>query len=106
MASLYNTLRAKGVNLDWYHRAKGLSTEQNANIIPLDTASCCRTSIYLLKPDGSLWTTSIGPKGGGLAFKKVREASKPIPHAIYYCACCKGQWNDYKAAVAHTETVG
>jgi hypothetical protein len=83
MLSLYDELKARGVNLDWYDRRKRPKLDGN---IPLENERCSRLSVYLLKKDGSLWTV----KSDGEGYSKVRESERKVPRDVYVCLCCLG----------------
>lgn len=96
--TLYERMKARGINMEWYERSKTKRRKRTADVqVPLETETCCLLSVYLLKTDGSLWTTDTS----GAAYRQVRPATKPIPRNVYVCACCKGQWRDYNEAIKH-----
>jgi hypothetical protein len=83
--SLYEELKMRRVNLDWYEKRK---QPKASGQIPLEDKRCSRLSIYLLKRDGSLWSV----KSDGEAYNQVRKPSKPIAGDIYVCMSCEHQW--------------
>jgi hypothetical protein len=85
MLSLYDELKSRGVNLDWYDKRKHPKLDGN---IPLENERCSRLSIYLLKQDGSLWTVT----SDGEAYSQVRDSKQAVPRDVYVCLCCKAQW--------------
>lgn len=68
-SSLYEEMKQRGVNLDWYDKRK---QKKATGPIPLEDKICSRLSIYLVKRDGSLWTV----KSDGEAYSKVRELDR------------------------------
>jgi len=104
MSELYERMKAKGIDMSWYEKGKRGRRNQ---AIPLDDEACSNLSVYLLKENGSLWSiTHVGSP-----YQQVRPATKPIPHSIYICLCCKRQWNDapinnITESVEHREVEG
>jgi hypothetical protein len=83
--SLYEEMKLRGVNLDWYDRRK---QKKAAGPVRLEDKICSRNSIYLLQQDGSLWTV----KSDGEAYSRVRESARRVPCDVYLCLKCKAQW--------------
>src|SRR5215213_2024483 len=83
--SLYEEMKMRGVNLDWYEKRKH---PKATGPIPLEDKRCSRLSIYLLKQDGSLWTVKMD----GEPHSKVKEYDRLVPKDVYICLCCKQQW--------------
>jgi hypothetical protein len=86
MTGLYEEMKSRGVNLDWYDKRKHRPTATGP--VPLDDAICSRNSIYMIKQDGSLWTV----KSDGEAYSKVRELDRVVARDVYVCLSCKAQW--------------
>lgn len=73
--SLYEEMKMRGVNLDWYDKRK---QPKSAGPTPLEDDRCSRLSIYLLKQDGSLWTVKMDGEG----YSQVREPSRSVPRHV------------------------
>jgi hypothetical protein len=85
MLSLYEEMKLRGVNLDWYDKRKQAKASAP---IPLEDKMCSRLSIYLLKIDGTLWTV----KSNGEPYSQVRRLNKSGLRDMYVCLTCKKQW--------------
>lgn len=97
--SMYEKLLKRGVDMKWYDRAKAKRGGHNSGQIPLANDHCYSVSIYILKQDGSLWTTT----SDGKPYIKVREGAKELPKEVLICVCCKKQFNTFEEAKKHYE---
>lgn len=97
MPRMYEKMKARGVDMSWYERARVKT--KNPQAIPLDADVCGSDSIYFLKQDGTLWTIHVG----GEPYRQVRESVKNLPKALYVCVKCKHYWETFVETRGHTE---
>lgn len=91
-------MKERGVNLAWFDK-QDKPTEVKTET-PLYDTSCCGLSVYLILPNGDMYTTNYD----GSQFLKVRNIGKTLPKQVYLCMKCKEQFKEYEQAKAHYES--
>lgn len=91
--SLYDEMKAKGVDMSWYEKLKGKGKLAPP---PLFDEYCGRLSIYVLKADGTLWTADKGEP-----YLQVRSTGKKRPKDTLICLHCKKQFSSVETAYEH-----
>lgn len=97
--SMYDKMKRLGVDMRWYEKSRANNpVTDDSKPIPLTDDVCSMLSVYLIQKSGKMFTTTSDgePYEHGL----VRQG-KPIERDIFYCACCKEQFLNYKLASLH-----
>lgn len=97
-APLYQRLKAAGVDLTWYDKALAKRGKKRPDeLTPLHTENCCKLSIYFLKKNGELWTTTYT----GEPHMVARDNHKTTEQNEYTCLSCNKSFESYTDANAH-----
>lgn len=100
--SLADRMRRRGVDMGWYDRAVAKRGKKKLSEAVLTTTCTNLLSIYIFKPDGSLWTVNHG----GDQYKQVRVEytdSEWPETQIYICLGCGKRTATFKELSGHAD---
>jgi hypothetical protein len=98
MNELYRRMKAQGLDVKWYEKAKRLSSKAaKSTETALNDGRCSLLSIYLIDQQGRLWTTT--PEGK--TYMIVRYTKSKPKKSVYACVSCNTYYKTYEAATKH-----